>query len=164
QPAAADPKSIRGNFWCDNGGCNLVHSSDDTAEAIRELEALKLSHWLDEPVSQLSLMGPRLDPIDYVPHSGIAIVCDIVKRALSAAHDPISAVRLPVSGNAVETNHVLTQHLEQVAAEFSAVAPLLNAFLHGDVIATSNLLNSMPVTDWERLVIQCGAINRGYWG
>ena len=47
QPAEADEESIRGGFWCDNGVCNLAHTSDDAAEAERELAALQLEQWLD---------------------------------------------------------------------------------------------------------------------
>jgi nucleoside diphosphate kinase len=85
QPAEAAAGSIRGGFWCDNGVCNLVHTSDDPAEAERELAALQLDHWLDEDAGHAALIDPIPAPQAYVAHSGIAIVCDVVIRRLRAA-------------------------------------------------------------------------------
>jgi nucleoside diphosphate kinase len=163
QPAEAAAGSIRGGFWCDNGVCNLVHSSDDTAEAERELAALKLDHWLDEDVGHYPLLDPIPAPAAYVAHSGISVVCDVVNRLLIAGNAECMPIRLPASGGARETNQQLTVHLRQTAARHATTAPFIDAFLAGDLIAVTAMLKSLPVTRWEHFAIQCGAVNRDRW-
>jgi nucleoside diphosphate kinase len=163
QPAEAAAGSIRGGFWCDNGVCNLVHSSDDSAEAERELAALNLAHWLDEDVGQYPLVDPIPAPISYIAHSGISVVCDVVNRLLIAGNDAGPAPHLPASGGAQETNQRLSAHLRETAARHAATAPFIEAFLAGDLVAVTAMLAALPVTRWEHFVIQCGAINRDRW-
>lgn len=163
QPAEAAEGSIRGGFWCDNGICNLMHTSDDTAEALRELAALKLDHWLDDETGQAPLMAPIPAPSDYVAHSGIAIVCDVMYRILIAENAEAASIHLPVSGNAKETNQQLTFHLRETATRHPQTTPFINAFLTGDLIAVTEMLASLPVTRWEHFVIQCGTVNRDRW-
>ncbi len=163
QPAEAAADSIRGNFWCDNGVCNLVHTSDDTAEAERELTVLKLDHWLNEDAVQASLIDPIPAPTSYVAHSGISIVCEVVNRVLIADQMLPMSIHLPASGSAKKTNQQLTMHLREAAARHSEIVPFIDAFLAGDLIAVTNMLNSLPVTRWEQFVIQCGAVNRDRW-
>lgn len=163
QPAQAAAGSIRGSFWCDNGVCNLVHSSDDNAEAERELTVLKLDHWLDEDAGQASLIDPIPAPTAYVAHSGISIVCEVVNRVLIADQVLPMLIHLPASGSAKETNQQLTMHLRETAAHHSGIAPFIDAFLAGDLIAVTGMLKSLPVTRWEQFVIQCGAVNRDRW-
>jgi len=163
QPAEAEAGTIRGSFWCDNGVCNLMHTSDDMAEAERELAAVKLDHWLDEEAGQAPLIAPIPAPNAYVAHSGIAIVCDVVNRVLIAGNiDPMS-IHLPTSGDAKETNQQLATHLCETAARHPNIAPFIHAFLSGNLIATTDMLKSLPVTRWEYFVIQCGAVNRDRW-
>ncbi len=156
QPAEAAAGSIRGGFWCDNGVCNLVHTSDDTAEAERELAALKLDHWLDEDAGQAPLIDPIPAPTAYVAHSGISIVCDVVNRVLIAGNAELMSTHLPTSGSAKETNQQLTMHLRETAARHSDTAPFIDAFLAGDLITVTDMLKSLPVTRWEHFVILCG--------
>jgi nucleoside diphosphate kinase len=163
QPAEAAAGSIRGGFWCDNGVCNLVHSSDDTAEAERELAALNLDHWLDADAGQAPLIDPIPAPQTYVAHSAIAIVCDVVNRVLVAGNAAHMDIHLPPSGSAQETNQQLTRHLRETAARHAATAPFIDAFLAGDLIAVTAMLKSLPVTRWEHFAIQCGAVNRDRW-
>lgn len=163
QPAEAATGSIRGSFWCDNGVCNLMHSSDDTAEAMDELTALRLEHWLDEAVDQIPLIDPIPAPAEYVAHSGISIVCDVVKRTLNTGSIMPTSFQLPASGDAKETNQRLTAHLRKTASERSNVAPFIDAFLTGNLLSMTEMLKSLPVTSWEQFVIQCGTINRDQW-
>lgn len=163
QPAEAAAGSIRGSFWCDNGVCNLVHTSDDTAEALRELAALQLQPWLDEPVGHGLLINPSPAPGAYVAHSAIAIVCDLVNRGLLADNAEPMAFHLPPSGDAKETNQQLTLHLHETAARHPQMAPFIDAFLAGDLVTVTNRLKSLPVTRWEHFAIQCGAVNRDRW-
>ncbi len=163
QPAEAAADTIRGSFWCDNGVCNLVHTSDDQAEAERELAVLKLDHLLDEDISQFPLIDPTPAPNAYVAHSGISIVCDVVNRVLISSNTKPMTIRLPTSGSAKETNQQLTLHLRETADRYSDIAPFIDAFLAGDLIAVTSTLKSLPVTRWEHFVIQCGAVNRDRW-
>lgn len=163
QPAEAAPNTVRGRFWCDNGVCNLMHSSDTTAEAQRELTALNLSHWLDEETTAVAPIAPAATPTTYIPHSGIVIVCDVVNRLLHAQNSPPISITLPPSGNARETNQQLTQQLEQTAVQHPTLSPFIHSFLTGDLIKTTAMLKSMPVTRWEQFVIQCSVIGRDKW-
>ena len=70
-PAEANSKTVRGSFWCDNAVCNLMHSSDDAAQAERELKALQLGHLLDESFDEaFPLMQPNPAAQQMVRHSG----------------------------------------------------------------------------------------------
>jgi nucleoside diphosphate kinase len=163
QPAEAAAGSIRGGFWCDNGVCNLVHSSDDAAEAERELAALNLGHWLDEGAGQYPLMEPIPAPMAYIAHSAISVACDLVNRLLAARNVAGMATRLPPSGSAQETNQRLTMQLRETAARDAATAPFIEAFLAGDLVAVTAMLKGLPVTRWQHFAIQCGVINRDRW-
>ncbi|HYF65562.1 MAG TPA: nucleoside-diphosphate kinase, partial [Herpetosiphonaceae bacterium] len=163
QPAEAAPGSVRGGFWCDNGVCNLMHSSDDAAEAERELAALKLSRWLDEDPAPARLIDPVPAPASYAAHSGISVACEAVRRVLAAANAECPPPRLPESGGARETNRRLSAYLREAAARHPAAAPFVEAFLAGDLVAVTAMLPALPVTGWERFAIQCGAVNRDRW-
>ena len=163
QPAEAAAGTIRGSFWCDNGVCNLLHTSDDQAEAERELAAVKLEAWLDEEAGQAPLIAPHPAPQAQVAHSGIVSVAEVVNRVLLVMNAEPSPLHLPASGSARETNQRLSQHLRAIAAHHSQVAPFIEAFLAGDLVTVTNLLKSLPVTRWEHFVIQCGTANREHW-
>ena len=163
QPAEAADGSIRGSFWCDNGVCNLAHTSDDAAEAERELAALKLEQWLDETVGQAPLINPIPAPTAYVAHSAISIVGDVVNRLLIAANAEPMSIHLPASGSAKETNQLLTGQLREAADRYSEIAAFVDAFLAGDLITVTEMLTALPVTRWEHFVIQCGTVNRDQW-
>jgi nucleoside diphosphate kinase len=163
QPAEAAAHTLRGRFWCDNGVCNLVHSSDDPAEFRRELAAVRLEHWLDEEIGFAPLLQPGPTPAGYVAHSGIIVATEVVNRLLSINHQPLIPIQLPPSGNAQETNQQFTQLLREAAGRYGSVAPFIEAFLTGHIVTVTHLLQSLPVTQWEHFVIQCGAINRDSW-
>ncbi len=163
QPAEAEAGTIRGGFWCDNGVCNLMHTSDDPAEAERELAALHLTHWLDEEPGRVPLIELIPAPQAYIAHSGISIVCDVVNRIVAAGNAEPLSIHLPPSGSARETNEQLTITLRETAARQADTAPFIHAFLAGDLITVTELLKSLPVTRWEYFAIQCGAVNRDRW-
>lgn len=163
QPAEAAAGTIRGGFWCDNGVCNLTHSSDDNAEAIRELGAVGLDHWLDEDTGHAPLIDATTAPSQYVAHSGIAIAADVVNRMLIGDHAAPLAVTLPASGSAKETHDTLSALLRDAANRHASAAPFIEAYLAGDMVGVTGMLKSLPVTRWEHFVIQCGVVNRGKW-
>jgi nucleoside diphosphate kinase len=165
-PAEASPDSIRGRFWCDNAVCNLMHVSDDHDEAERELNAVKLSHLLDEEATQTRLFDAIPAPPSYIAHSGVSIVCDLVNRMLITIGDTeYAAVTLPPSGDARETNQKLTTHIRDAARKMpeSPIAQFIDSYLAGDVVAVTQLMKSMPLTKWERFVVQSGALTRDKW-
>lgn len=153
-PAEAEPNTIRSGFWCENAVCNLMHSSDNQAEAERELTAVNLSHVLDEQVKVLPLIHPRELPVSYVAHSGLSVLCDVLIRM----GEPIT-IQLPPSGGARACNDYLVQCLQKV----SSATELAEAYLAGDVVAVTNLMEGLPVTQWEHFVIQCGTLTRDKW-
>lgn len=165
-PPLAAPESIRGRFWCDNGVCNLMHVSDNEAEAERELKAVRLWPLLDDELAALPLLDARSTPTHYVAHSGIVVLCDLVNRLLLTIPKAEKlAVALPPSGDAKETNAKLTALLQSTAQRTDAleITQLINAYLAGDVVTVTGMLKTMPVTKWEHFSIQCGAITRYKW-
>jgi nucleoside diphosphate kinase len=161
-PSEADTHTIRGRFWCDNAVCNLVHVSDNDDEAQRELRAVNIS--LDTESAPLPLIEPVPPSTRYVAHSGIAVLCDVVNRLLLANGDTLE-VTLPPSGDAKETNRLLTGLLRETAARLPGtdIRDLIDAYLTGDVVAVTPMLRRLPVTKWEHFIIQCGAITRHKW-
>jgi nucleoside diphosphate kinase len=167
-PAEASPESIRGRFWCDNAVCNLMHASDDYQEAERELRAINLSDLLETDLTGTTLPLIEMNAIvpNYVAHSGISVLCSIVKRMLMVMDDEVGPdVQLPTSGDSKETNHVLSGVLQETSQRLhgSVLAQLIDAYMTGDLITTTALLKEMPVTKWEHFIIQCGVITRDKW-
>lgn len=161
-PPEAGAETIRGRFWCDNGVCNLIHASDDYAEAERELKSVNLLHLLDREAVSLPLIEPIAAPEHYVAHSGISVVCDLVYR-MTLDRVEKKAAKLPPSGDAKETNRALTAYLREANATFPNLALFIDAYLKGDLVTVTGMLKEMPVTRWEQFVVQCGAITRYKW-
>jgi hypothetical protein len=165
-PSEAGAETIRGRFWCDNGVCNLIHVSDDPAEAERELKAVRLLHLLDKQAAQMPLFAPIPTPERYIAHSGISIVLELVNRVLLTTNRAaIPAVTVPPSGDAKETHHLFKaalQEMRETTAD-SATAAFIDAYLAGDLVAVTRMMKQMPGTKWEHFVVQCGAITRYKW-
>lgn len=165
-PAEAAPNTIRGRFWCDNAVANLLHTSDDDAEAARELRAINLGYLLDAELIPRPLLDALPPPAGYVAHSGISVVGDLARRlCIGLGLEAPSGVELPPSGDAKETEQVLAGSLRETARRLSGseVAALINAYLTGDVVTVSHMMEAMPLTEWEYFIIQCGAITRDKW-
>lgn len=148
-PSEAAGNTIRGRFWCDNAVTNLMHVSDDEAEIQRELSAIGFN--MDRDIIPLPLMQPEAHIIP--KHSGIFTVYDVLKRQGANLPD----YTLPASGSAQETNQQLTAILK------AASTPFTEAFFAGDMVTVTQLMQHLPVTPWERFVIQCGTITRYKW-
>lgn len=164
-PADADPLSIRGRFHCDNGICNLIHASDDTAEVERELTVLELQQVLDQPAHALDPLSVTTS-VAMPAHSGIATLCAVVERLLWTETGTTSlGCALPDGGGARETMRVCSGALIRVANEHPQpfVAGFIEAFLSGDVVAVTAASRIAPTTRWERFVLQCGAMSRAKW-
>jgi nucleoside diphosphate kinase len=165
-PSEASSDSIRGRFWCDNGVCNLLHVSDDYPEAQRELRVLNLWESLDAADgAPLPLITPIPAPNTYIAHSGISVACDVVNRLLISCQAMPLMFSLPLSGNAKETNRILTDIMHHTAHQFpdTLAAKFIVAYLGGDVISVSEMFKQIPVTLWEKFIIQCGTITRDKW-
>ena len=165
-PAEAPPDSVRGRFWCDTAVGNLMHTSDNIAEARRELATVNLSHLLGETLSPKLLIPPRPTPTYSISHCAISVVCDVVYRMIIATFSTRTArVHLPVSGIARETVQQLTHFLKITAKSTSInqISDFIYAYLNGDLVAVTNMMTQLPTTSWERLVIQCGAVTRDKW-
>jgi hypothetical protein len=76
-----------------------------------------------------------------------------------------AAVTSPPSGDARETNQKLTTHIRDAARKMpeSPIAQFIDSYLAGDVVAVTQLMKSMPLTKWERFVVQSGALTRDKW-
>ena len=166
-PAEAESGTIRGSFWCDNLVCNLMHSSDDAAEAIRELRAIGFAELLDNPPTVTGCPAvPTNITGNYVAHSSIVVVCDIVNRVLlTMNHLQPLTYTLPPSGDAHETSELLTPLLTDTVKRVSheALVQFIEAYLAGDLVTVTTLMQQLPVTQWEHFVIQCGTLSRYAW-
>lgn len=164
-PAEADPDTIRGSFWCDNGVCNLVHSSDTVEEALHELEAIQSDTVLEkEPIIQQGFQ-PIPASTDYIPHSSIVILCHLVNRLLIATGGDGIAIHLPQSGDAQATYQQLVYELDKLRNRTTqeSLINLIHTYLAGDIVAISAMLPTLPLTNWEAFVLQCGTITGEKW-
>lgn len=167
-PADADPGTIRSLFWCDNPVCNLIHISDDAAEAQRELTSLGLQRILERPqTAQGRLLSLTDEPRNHVAHSGIVTFCSAINRIRETQRDlpPLPFV-LPESGDARETEKLLTSALKELSGSSSddIVCRLRDDYLggRGDALL-SRLRGVLPLTRWEEFVIRSGVLTRGKW-
>jgi nucleoside diphosphate kinase len=166
-PAESETGTIRGGFWCDNLVCNLMHSSDNAAEAIRELKAVGFTDLLDNsPTVTGCPAQPTTIAGNYVSHSSIVIVCDVINRMLLTSGDaPLLTYELTISGDAQATMQLLVPLLTEAANTLSQhpLAQFIHAYLAGNAVTVTNLMQQLPVTQWERFVIQCGVLTRSAW-
>lgn len=164
-PAEADPDTIRGSFWCDNGVCNLIHSSDTVEEAFRELEAIQSDTVLQKETIIQQGFQPIPSSKNYIPHSAIVILCHLVNRLLIADGNDGIVIRLPQSGEAQATYQKLAYELHKLLnrATQENLINLIHAYLADDIVAISAMLPTLPLTNWEAFVFQCGVITGEKW-
>lgn len=167
-PADAAEGTIRSLFWCDNPVCNLIHVSDDAAEAQRELKSLGLQRILAQPqTAHGRLLSLTDEPRRHVAHSGIVTFCSALNRILETQRDlPPLPFTLPESGDARATERSLTNALEDISGVSSddIVCRLRDDYLEGRSDALLNTLRSvLPLARWEEFVITCGVLTREKW-
>ena len=149
-PAKAERGTIRSGFWCDSPVCNLVHSSDNNQDLVRELQAISLVELLNQPEQSINLAQPREYPLDSIAHCGISLVTKLVDRD--------SKTQLPLSGDSFQTVNTCLKILKATAPTELAIG-----FLKGDLSLVSNALDSLSVNDWDRLVILASTLSRKEW-
>lgn len=167
-PAQADAGAIRGRFWCDNAVLNLIHVSDNESEAIREFDAIHASSILQQPADGFPerLMPPNTDPTAHVNHSGIFTVLKVMRRmAMCEYNSPPLRIFLPESGDVQETHQRVHNALIDLCrtTRRDDISTFINNYLAGNLVAVTENLRNLPVTRWEKFVIQCGAITRETW-
>ena len=167
-PAEAAEGTIRSLFWCDNPVCNLIHVSDDPAEALRELSSLGLQRILGRPQTPRGrLLGRAEEPRRHVAHSGIYAFCAAVNRILETQKDSAPLpFDLPASGDARETERLLADALGEIPAASAdeTLCRLRDDYLGGQSEALLGTLRRvMPLTRWEEFVIRCGVLTRDKW-
>ncbi len=164
-PAKAESGTIRGGFYCDNPISNLCHSSDDAQEVVREIEAVGLQEILNTELQG----GQKLSPVatrNYMAHSGITIVCDVINRMLATMPDmnKLNYV-LPASGNSRETMLSLIPILKTARTSLSVhlLSEFISGFLSGNIKTVSDKMKLLPVTKWEYFVVQCSTLYLNEW-
>jgi nucleoside diphosphate kinase len=170
-PAEAKTDTLRGNFWCDNPVCNLLHTSDHTEDALRELDAIQSTPILDSSPQPLPLL-PTQAPVqpNSIAHSAMLTLSSVIERMLYTRVDapahPIHR-KLPESGNAHATRRMMLDWfagaVDYLKNRDNDITSLIEAFLSGDIVAVTRLCADMPVTQWELFVIQCGALSQEAW-
>ena len=165
-PADSAQATVRGGLWCDNSVCNLMHSSDNPDELMRELEALGIDHILDRKMQTLDLIPKQSLASNYRAHASIIIALHTVNRYLMTikASSPI-IFKVSDSGDAKTTMQILSPLLQASAADHpnTIIADFVDAYFEGDIVRMNPLLQRLPMTTWERFVMQCGTLTRKQW-
>lgn len=164
-PSEADTNSVRGGFWCDNGVCNLMHSSDNPDEARRELEAINCATVLEQEPTPQSGFQTISNPVDYVPHSAIVILYQLVNRLLMVRGEGGIQIQLDSSGNAKAIYEMLSTQLDTVVTrtDHDEIIRVVQAYRAGNLVDLDAMRPTLPLTSWEAFVLQCGAITIEKW-
>lgn len=164
-PAESPANTIRGSFWCDNAICNLSHCSDDLVDAERELNILKLTQVFEQKSRPTELFPAIDDPRPFVTHSAIYHVSQLVNRLLlNDGIAPIEAALLASHDSKDNMSHLIGV-LESVMQDYprTDISLFIEHYLEGHFVDVSIALQTMPVSRWESLMIQCGVITRDKW-
>lgn len=165
-PAESPRETVRGGLWCDNSVCNLLHSSDNQEEILRELDALNLNSISDKVLNPMQLIPKNTLPANYRAHSSIVIALHTLNRWLfTQAEGRQIEFQLPISGDATETMHNLSIVLKDAISDYpnTIISDFVQAYFDGDLVAITPLLRRLPLTSWEQFVVQCGTLTRKQW-
>jgi len=172
-PARCPESTIRGRFWCDNPVANLVHASDDRADAARELDVLRT---LVPDLFRGDLFRGNLTTGEVAPyadagpptprHSGILTLCSLVARLLS--HRGVAFQQLELlDGDARQTMRAAEAWLQQAPTGGStAITRALESFVSGTAEPSellAALQSAVRVEPWEELMLRCGILSRPAW-
>jgi nucleoside diphosphate kinase len=168
-PARCSGATIRGRFWCDNPTANLVHVSDGSAAAVRQLQVLRsLEPELFRERVPLLALAPFSDAGAPTPgHSAVLTLCSLVATHLSSRGSAVVPLQVPESGEARETMARAEAWLRASLANMSpALGTAVDAYLKGTASPSpflSALKDAVNVGPWEELILRAGVLSRGEW-
>ncbi|MEY2930967.1 MAG: hypothetical protein RL033_1716, partial [Pseudomonadota bacterium] len=168
QPARCSAATVRGRFWCDNALANLIHVSDSSSDVARELGVLRSYHpeLFREPLCTLGLPAFDDGGAPTPRHSAILTLCSLVRAPLGALVGPIPPLDVPEGQSASETMTRAESWLAEVAPSLPPLlAAAVTAYLDGTAPERfiPALKGLVPVTEWEELLLNGGALSRLEW-
>ncbi len=160
-PALAKSDTVRGYFNCDNAICNLIHTTDDINELMRELIAIEqygiLKTLLKKETVDSSFFKGNERKLWY---NGAFIflnfLCDILKRNNAIVVDKYNS-------SSEFYNACIKEIMKIKEIVEPKVSKLINAFLIGDEMIQYEL-EKCGVDEDERFIIACSAATRSGWG
>lgn len=172
-PKLAEDNTIRGNFWCDNKVCNLVHTSDSNNEMYRELESIQKKSILELPFLNNDMNFNRVES-DYnfhnsnnsmISHNGMFIFAYCIARLLKKISGVnLNIPKLPENGNSKATYEVLVNYFTLIKDyDIENVSIIINKFLLGDTSCIKLLADSIELTTWEEFIIKCSINSMNIW-
>jgi len=166
-PANANKKTIRSSFWCDNPICNLIHSSDDANETFRELEILGLTTVVKNneiTISAKPLFCIENNPTTTIEHSAIITFHKIIFRILNTIYNVKCNYHvLPLSGDSFDTFSELKKELHLLSDPHPSLKKCIQLYFNGDGDAIDRLFDILPLTDWEKFIVECGVETMDMW-
>lgn len=159
-PARAEKNTVRGRFLCDNAICNLIHTSDDVPEMIRELTAIGRYGLLkvpfcDREINSSFFNGGR----DRLSHNGAYTFLKVISRINNIKFD-IETFQYSDSASLYNSLIKEIHKVEQISEP--AVKKIIKAFLRGDEEVGCEL-EKYVVSAEEIFIIRCSAATRSGW-
>lgn len=164
-PADANPGTIRGRFWCDNSVCNLIHVSDDAERAIREFDILQANSLRHRAVAECHALTESREPVGLVRHCALLELRRAILRMVDTSHVPcIPGQELSACSSSAVLFRYARRKLEEVAGRDPEIAEVLDFYFQGKRAQFLGWLDAfVPLTDWERFVIECGLVDAQRW-
>jgi nucleoside diphosphate kinase len=163
-PAKAEGHTIRGNFWCDNPICNLIHSSDNPTEAEKELKILNVFEKLNTvDKKNLPLFIKTNTHALQAQHSSIIILYKILVRYLSTqTSTKLKYIDFP-SGSAFYTYKTLRLEFGKLSDKNNQMHDIIKLYFSGNKEVLGKINELIPLTQWERYIITCGLATINGW-
>jgi nucleoside diphosphate kinase len=151
-PAKCKTDQIRGFFWCDSKVFNLIHSSDNSQEALRELEILSNSIKVStfNPKSSLG----QSQNFGY-EHSGLYNLSKFISNNNSSCMQRINSMLKSKAEPLFRANYIFDRivqiKLDRKSNEYKFFSSLRELDINE---AKSNLKNFQGLSSWELATIE----------
>lgn len=151
-PAKCKTDQIRGFFWCDSKVFNLIHSSDNSQEALRELEILSNSIKVStfNPESSLG----QSQNFGY-EHSGLYNLSKFISNNNSSCMQRINSMLKSKAEPLFRANYIFDRivqiKLDRKSNEYKFFSSLRELDINE---AKSNLKNFQGLSSWELATIE----------
>lgn len=159
-PSLASDDTVRGHFLCDNAICNLIHTSDDISEMLRELTAAECYGLLKIPFTGKNVSSSFFNEgKKELKHNGAFTFLKVLQRVADIREDitPDSDM-----GSAKFYNAVIEKLSAAAQTALPQVRKMIAAFLKGDETVVDEL-EKYGATDEERFIIASSAATRSGW-